>query len=108
MLMKVVECVHCGGADAVRNGKTRNGKQRLKCKDCGRASREERRGPRYSEEDKETILRAYQERPSMRGIQRIFGVSRQTLSVWLKKRQEIEQQQASPTGTGGDSAARPS
>lgn len=80
MLTRVVLCVHCGGEDVIRNGKTRNGKQRLKCKDYGRASREERQGPRYSEADKECILRAYQERPSMRGIQSIFGVSRQTLS----------------------------
>ena len=28
---------------------------------------------------------AYFERPSMRGISRIFGVSRNTLSKWLKK-----------------------
>lgn len=30
-------------------------------------------------------MRAYQERPSMPGIQRIFGVSRPTLIEWLKK-----------------------
>ena len=107
MLTKVVVCVHCGGGDVVRNGKTRNGKQKLKCKDCGRASREERQGPRYSEEQKETILRAYLERPSMRGIQRIFGVSRQTLGDWLKKRQTTEQQSASSTSAGGDVAPRP-
>ncbi len=86
MLTKVVMCVHCGGDDVVRNGKTNNGKQRLLCKSCKRTSREERSGPRYSEEDRERILRAYMERPSMRGITRIFGVSRQTLAVWLKKK----------------------
>lgn len=86
MLTKVVMCVHCGGEDVVRNGQTSNGKQRLLCKSCKRTSREDRQGPRYSEEDKERILRAYMERPSMRGMQRIFGVSRPTLSDWLKKR----------------------
>ncbi|MCB2262514.1 MAG: hypothetical protein LGR52_06180 [Candidatus Thiosymbion ectosymbiont of Robbea hypermnestra] len=40
----------------------------------------------YTEEDKEIIMRAYQERSSMRGIERTFGVCRQTLSAWLKKR----------------------
>ena len=40
----------------------------------------------YSDEQKELILRAYAERPSMRGITRIFGVSRPTLISWLKKR----------------------
>jgi transposase-like protein len=59
----------------VRNGKSSNGKQHLLCKGCGRTSREERAQSRYSEDDKEGILRAYMERPSMRGIRRIFGVA---------------------------------
>jgi transposase-like protein len=40
----------------------------------------------YSEEEKRRILRAYQERGSMRAIERAIGVSRNTLSRWLKKR----------------------
>ena len=43
MLTQVVLCVHCGHDDVVRNGRTSNGKQRLKCKGCGRSSREEQR-----------------------------------------------------------------
>ncbi|CAD7852093.1 MAG: hypothetical protein, partial [Olavius algarvensis Gamma 1 endosymbiont] len=31
------------------------------------------------------IIKAYQERSSMRGIERTHGVCRQTLSAWLKK-----------------------
>jgi transposase-like protein len=30
-------------------------------------------------------LRAYQERSSLRGIERTFGVSRYTVAEWLKK-----------------------
>ena len=86
MVTSIVTCCHCGGADVVRNGRSRNGKQMYKCKVCGRQSREDARPERYTREQKETILRAYQERPSMRGIERIFGVSRPTLSVWLKKK----------------------
>ena len=44
------------------------------------------RNLRWSEEKKEEILGAYHERPSMRGISRMFGVSRQTLAFWLKKK----------------------
>ncbi|HHO56257.1 MAG TPA: IS1 family transposase, partial [Trueperaceae bacterium] len=60
------------------------GKQRYLCKDCGRASLD---NPNYgySEERKAEILKAYQERPSMRGISRIYGISRNTLKKWLKK-----------------------
>ena len=39
----------------------------------------------YSETRKEEILRAYEERTSLRGLTRIFGVSRQTVTSWLKK-----------------------
>lgn len=39
----------------------------------------------YSDEEKERILRAYKERSSMRAIEHIFGVSRNTLSKRLKK-----------------------
>lgn len=39
----------------------------------------------YTEAQKEQILAAYNERSSMRGIQRTFGVSRNTLASWLKK-----------------------
>jgi transposase-like protein len=51
----------------------------------GRRSRESPQFERYTREQKEMILRAYQERPSMRGIQRTFGVSRPTLASWLKR-----------------------
>jgi transposase-like protein len=40
----------------------------------------------YNEEQKEQIIAAYHERPSMRGIQRIFGVSPVTLASWLEKK----------------------
>jgi len=37
------------------------------------------------EEKKGLIINVYQERSSMRGIERTFGVSRRTLSAWLKE-----------------------
>jgi transposase-like protein len=40
----------------------------------------------YSEEEREQILRAYDERSSLRSLSRTFGVSRQTVTAWLKKR----------------------
>lgn len=53
-------------------------------KDCGKHGvLEPKRG--YSEAQKEQILSAYNERSSMRGVQRTFGVSRPTLASWIKK-----------------------
>lgn len=78
-------CYHCGGSRVVKDGRTANGKQRYKCRCCGRSLREARGINGYSAERKEEILRAYHERTSLRGLQRIFGVSRQTVTSWLKK-----------------------
>jgi len=42
---------------------------------------------RAMEEKKELVINVYQERSSMRGIERTFGVSRRTVSVWLKEQE---------------------
>jgi transposase-like protein len=86
MVTKNITCYHCGSMAIVKNGKAPNGKQRYHCKACNRASLE---NPEYgySEARKDEIIRAYQERSSMRGISRTFGISRNTLTKWLKKRQ---------------------
>ncbi len=95
-----VLCCHCGSESVVRNAHAANGKQMYKCKDCGRNSRESPQHEKYTHEQKETILRAYQERPSMRGIERIFGLSRSTLSEWLKKRPRVASANESSEGAG--------
>ncbi|MCA9838264.1 MAG: IS1 family transposase [Trueperaceae bacterium] len=84
MVTRIIQCYHCGSEDIVKNGKARNGKKRYYCKTCKQASRENP-DHGYSEARKEEILRAYRERPSMRGIARIFCISRNTLASWLKK-----------------------
>ena len=79
-------CVHCGQTGQLyKNGRTENGKQRYRCRACGRNSRPEPGSNAYGESRKDEILRAYQERTSLRGLTRIFGVSRQTVTSWLKK-----------------------
>ena len=87
MIAKLViyTCRACGSQNIVKNGHNASGSQQYWCKDCGkRGVFEPKRG--YTEEQKEQILAAYNERSSMRGIQRTFGVSRPTLASWLKKR----------------------
>ena len=39
---------------------------------------------KYSSETKATVLRAYRERMSLRGIQWVFGVWRKTMLGWLE------------------------
>jgi len=85
MLMISLKCCHCESEKVVRDGKAPNGKQRFRCRTCGRRSREHPGSASHSEEFKEQVLRAYHERTSLRGLQRVFGVSRQTVTKWLKK-----------------------
>lgn len=85
MVTKVIKCYHCGSEKIVKHGLTKNGKQRYFCNDCRRSSRQEPQ-PGYTEEQREEILRAYQERSSLRGLTRTFGVARNTVSGWLQKK----------------------
>ena len=86
MVTITVKCRHCGSENLLRNGLTRNGKQRYHCKDCHRSSRDNPQPIGYSEAEREEILRAYEERSSLRGLTRTFGVARNTVSSWLKKK----------------------
>jgi insertion element IS1 protein InsB len=76
-------CPRCTSTDIIKNGTDYKGDQKFHCNTCGAyGTMEASRG--YTPERKEEILCAYQERPSMRGIQRIFGTARKTLARWLK------------------------
>jgi transposase-like protein len=70
----------------VRNGRAPNGKQKYLCRACQRQSQEDSTPLTYPQERREEILRAYEERSSLRGLERTFGVSRTTMLGWIKKR----------------------
>lgn len=84
--MVKVKCYHCHGENPVRNGKTNNGKQRYLCRTCGKMSRDNRQPNGYSAEEREQILRDYQERAILRGLTRTFGVARNTVGSEKKTR----------------------
>lgn len=81
-----LQCRHCQSNNLVRNGLAPNGKQKFLCKDCRRQSRENPSSNAYPEARREEILRAYEERSSLRGLTRTFGVARNTVSGWIKKK----------------------
>jgi transposase-like protein len=72
----------------MRFGHLRSGKQRYRCHACGRTFCDNPTPRQTDPVRKEQILAAYQERCSMRGVARVFGVSRNTLAGWLKKTHE--------------------
>ena len=86
MIQKTFSCRKCQSENIIKNGHNASGNQQYHCKDCGAYGVLEPEPKGYSEEKKEEIIRAYHERGSMRGIERIFGVSRHTLARWLEKR----------------------
>ncbi len=85
MITTTLECCHCKSTHLVRDGHTSNGKQRYWCHECQRSSRDNPEPVGYTQTERDTILRAYEERSSLRGLERTFGVSRKTVSAWLKK-----------------------
>ena len=91
---KIYKCRKCGSERITKNGKNKSGNQQYYCRDCRVFGVLEPK-VKYTEEKKEEIIRAYQERSSMRGIQRIYGVSRGALSKWLKKSPKFARPQRS-------------
>ena len=86
MIIKPVTCYHCSSTNLVKNGFTKNRKQRYACQDCQRNSREAPQPTGYPAEQREEILRAYEERSSLRGLTRTFGVARNTVTQWLREK----------------------
>jgi len=86
MIQKTITytCHTCGSTDIVRNGTNKCGKLQYHCKTCG-AYRVLDAKRQHSELEKDRILKTYQERASMRGLERIFGVARQTVAEWIWK-----------------------
>ncbi len=86
MVTITLRCQHCQSERLVRNGVAPDGRQRYLCRECSQRSREQPRSNAYTEPEREQILRAYDERSSLRGLTRTFGVSRNTVTAWIKKR----------------------
>lgn len=86
MVTITLHCSHCRSDSLVRNGHAPNGKQLYRCRACGRQSRDTPTPNQYPWARRQEILAAYQERSSLRGLTRTFGVSRTTVSRWIKKK----------------------
>ena len=91
-------CPKCASPTIVKNGFNRYGKQQFRCKACGKSGV---LNPtvRYTPAQREHILATYRERPSMRGVQRLYGVARPTLANWLKKSPKRESNRHPRRGT---------
>ena len=76
-------CARCGSERIRKNGHAENGGQRAKCLDCERTFVLQPLGERYDQKFKDQVVAAYQDRRSIRGITRTFGVCYQTVLRWV-------------------------
>jgi transposase-like protein len=86
MITQRLKCRKCGSENLIKNGSNGVGNPKSKCKDCGFSGVIQTK--RADEETKEKVAKAYQERSSLRGVGRIFGISHQTVLSWTKKSNE--------------------
>ena len=79
-------CPRCGSERLQKNGHTQRGAQRARCVECQRTFTLSPKGPKHGPKCKEQVLAAYQDRMSLRGIHRTFGVCYTTVMRWLGKK----------------------
>ena len=77
------KCTQCESVNIVKNGTDYKGDQKFHCLDCDAYGTLDPQERSYPELFKKLVLRAYRERASMRGVVRIFGISRKTLARWI-------------------------
>ena len=77
-------CTKCNSTNISKNGTDYKSDQKFHCLDCNAFGTLNPIGRSYPQLFKEFVLRAYRERASMRGTERIFGVARQTLARWIR------------------------
>lgn len=77
-------CPKCGSENMVRNGHDYKGAQKYYCHDCkSYGTLHAQRG--HSEQTRTQVKRAILERLSLRGIERLFGISRRTVLAWIEQ-----------------------
>jgi insertion element IS1 protein InsB len=77
-------CPKCGSENMVRNGHDYKGDQKYHCKTCeSYGTLNAQRG--YNESTRHQVRRAVLERISLRGMERLFGVSRRTVLAWIEQ-----------------------
>lgn len=84
MIQKTItyHCPRCGSDNLVKNGHNKVNSQQAHCKDCGAYFVLEPKAPPH-QDTKDMILKAALERCSLRGLERIFAVARQTVATWV-------------------------
>jgi transposase-like protein len=83
-------CTARGSERIVKNGKNACGRQQFRCRACGASRALHPKSRETLPERKTEVLRAVAaERLSLRAAQRVFGVARNTIALWLQKKPKL-------------------
>lgn len=86
MIAPLPNCPSCGSTCVVKNGKSHNGKQNHKCRNCGRQFVTKPTHPLINEETKSLIDKLLSEGIPVASIARVTGVSETWLYNYLKSK----------------------
>ena len=91
----MLRCVACSSKQVIKNGHIHNGKQRYRCKNCGRQFVYGATNKRISEETKAQIDKLLLEKLSLAGIARVLEVSETWLQGYVNQKYASVEQQVS-------------
>jgi insertion element IS1 protein InsB len=91
MIQSVIthHCTKCNSFNIIKNGTDYKDDQKFHCHGCSTYGTLEPQSRSCPDFFKESVLRAYQERASMRGVERLFGIARQTPARWILEKAEL-------------------
>ncbi len=81
-------CPRCKGSDVIKNGKSRQGRQRFLCVGCGKSFLVEYSGYHLSDGQKQKVVELYQSGMGVRSIGRQLGFSPTAVLNQVKRARE--------------------
>ena len=90
----MLACPKCTSTQTVKNGRIHTGKQRFKCRDCGRQFVQDPANPPIAQSTRDLIDKLLLERLSLAAIVRVTGVSERWLQSDVNQKYYLTPKQA--------------
>lgn len=97
----MLRCKHCGNDGKVKNGRP-NGKQRYKCKECGRNYVSGDSREKYSVDKKLKVVCMYLEGIGIRSIERLEGMPNPLIIKWIRRFSKLLQRKLNEVNISQD------
>ena len=83
-----MKCPECSSQNFIKNGSIHNGKQKYKCKDCGRQFVENPQNKKIPQETWNIVDKLLLEKIPIAGISRVTGISEPWLQRYINQKYE--------------------